>query len=56
LHAFWIATPLCGSTWMRVIACYRRIDGEWRVAHEHVSIPFGPMTGKAVYIESPDAA
>jgi uncharacterized glyoxalase superfamily protein PhnB len=39
-----------GSTWMRVTACYRRMNGEWRVAHEHVSIPFDPMTGKAVYI------
>jgi uncharacterized protein (TIGR02246 family) len=40
----------CGSTWMRVTACYRRVDGEWRVAHEHVSIPFDPMTGKASFI------
>lgn len=42
-----------GSTWMRVTACYRRIEGQWRVVHEHVSVPFDPMTGKAVYITDP---
>jgi PhnB protein len=40
-----------GATWMRVTACYRRVDGKWRVAHEHVSIPFDPMSGKASYIQ-----
>lgn len=40
----------CGLTWMRVTACYRRIDGRWRVAHEHVSVPFDPMTGHASFI------
>ncbi|WP_307730323.1 SgcJ/EcaC family oxidoreductase [Alsobacter ponti] len=44
-----------GSTWMRVTACYKRIDGQWRVAHEHVSIPFDPMTNKAAFI-GPDGA
>ena len=42
----------CGSTWMRVTACYKRINGEWRVAHEHVSVPFDPMTGKASFINA----
>jgi uncharacterized protein (TIGR02246 family) len=40
----------CGATWLRVTACFRRIDGRWRVAHEHVSVPFDPMTGQASYI------
>jgi PhnB protein len=40
----------CGWTWMRVTACYKRINGQWRVAHEHVSIPFDPMTSKASFI------
>lgn len=42
----------CGSTWMRVTACYRRLDGRWRVVHEHVSIPFDPTTGQASLITS----
>lgn len=41
----------CGSTWMRVTACYKRIDGAWTVAHEHVSVPFNPMSGRAVFAE-----
>lgn len=43
----------CGATWMRVTACYRRIEGQWRVVHEHVSVPFDPISGKATLI--PDA-
>lgn len=43
-----------GMTWMRVTACYRRIDGQWRVTHEHVSIPFDPVSGQAAYITDPD--
>lgn len=40
---------------MRVTACYRRIEGRWLAVHEHVSIPFDPMTGRAVMIPDPDA-
>lgn len=43
-----------GMTWMRVTACYRRIDGQWRVVHEHVSVPFDPMSSRAAYISDPD--
>jgi uncharacterized protein (TIGR02246 family) len=45
-----------GETWMRVTACYRRIGGRWLAVHEHVSIPFDPMSGRAVMIPDPDAA
>jgi uncharacterized protein (TIGR02246 family) len=34
--------------WLRITGCYRRTAGEWRIVHEHVSVPFDPMTGKAV--------
>lgn len=44
-----------GHTWMRATACYRRIEGRWLAVHEHVSIPFDPMTGRAVMIADPDA-
>jgi uncharacterized protein (TIGR02246 family) len=40
-----------GHTWLRVTVCYRRFDGRWRVVHEHVSIPFDPESGKAVFTE-----
>ncbi len=45
-----------GMTWMRVSACYRRVGGQWLAVHEHVSVPFDPMTGKVVFITDPDAA
>lgn len=28
------------DVWMRLTACYRKIDGKWMVAHEHISVPF----------------
>ena len=38
----------CG--WVRVTVCFKRMDdGQWKVVHEHVSIPFDPMSGKAVF-------
>jgi PhnB protein len=40
-----------GSTWMRITIVFRRNGGGWRVIHEHVSIPFDPMTNAAVYLD-----
>jgi ketosteroid isomerase-like protein len=28
------------ASWMRMTACYRKINGKWMVAHEHFSAPF----------------
>ncbi|HEX2928229.1 MAG TPA: SgcJ/EcaC family oxidoreductase [Candidatus Binatia bacterium] len=28
------------DVWVRATVCFRKIDGEWMVAHEHVSVPF----------------
>lgn len=56
LHHF-IPTPAdhpCGQTWMRVTAGFRRIDGKWKVAHEHVSVPFNPMNSQAWFIRDPN--
>ncbi|MDW3206176.1 MAG: SgcJ/EcaC family oxidoreductase [Alphaproteobacteria bacterium] len=36
-----------GMTWMRITVCLHRENGAWRVLHEHVSVPFDPMTGQA---------
>lgn len=36
-----------GGTWMRVTLGYRKIDGRWKVTHEHVSVPLDTTTGKA---------
>ena len=37
---------LC-DTWVRVTVGYRKIDGEWLVVHEHVSVPVEMETGEA---------
>jgi uncharacterized protein (TIGR02246 family) len=56
MHHF-ITTPAehpCGQTWMRVTVGYRKINGKWKVIHEHVSIPFNPMNSQAWMIKNPD--
>jgi uncharacterized protein (TIGR02246 family) len=44
-----------GQSWIRVTACYRKANGRWLVAHEHVSMPFDCTTGQVAPIVSPDA-
>lgn len=41
--------PAC-QTWLRVTVVYHKTDGAWKVAHEHVSIPFNPFTNQAAFI------
>lgn len=33
--------------WWRATVCYRRIDGEWMITHEHASVPFDVASGRA---------
>jgi len=33
--------------WLRWTTCYRKIDGRWLVAHEQLSVPVDPNSGKA---------
>jgi PhnB protein len=28
------------DVWFRATLCFRRLDGRWKVAHEHTSVPF----------------
>jgi len=53
--AFATALTRCGGTdvngeeksgWMRMTAGYRRIDGKWKIVHEHFSAPFDMETMK----------
>lgn len=43
-----------GQTWMRVTVGYRRIRGQWKSVHDHISIPFNPMNNQAWMIRDPD--
>lgn len=49
--AHWLAH--CGGAdkacWMRVTAGYQRINGQWRVVHEHWSAPFDMQSGTALF-------
>jgi uncharacterized protein (TIGR02246 family) len=47
----------CGTTgpdgkeqagWFRVTVCWRKMNGRWKVAHEHFSAPFDPASGKVL--------
>ena len=33
--------------WLRWTACFRKIDGNWLVAQDHISVPFDPESGRA---------
>lgn len=33
--------------WWRTTVCFRKIDGEWMITHEHNSVPFDVKSGKA---------
>jgi ketosteroid isomerase-like protein len=34
--------------WIRWTACFRKIDGNWLIAHDHVSVPVDLANGKAL--------
>ena len=35
--------------WFRETVGYRKIDGAWRVTHQHSSVPFDMTDGKAMF-------
>jgi uncharacterized protein (TIGR02246 family) len=37
------------QTWMRATSCYKKLQGKWKVVHEHGSVPFNPHTLQAVF-------
>lgn len=36
-------------SWMRATVCLRLLGGQWRIVHEHHSVPFEPENGKALF-------
>lgn len=34
--------------WVRATFCFQKIDGNWLVVHDHVSVPFDIASGKGV--------
>lgn len=43
----------CGQTWMRTTGGFQRRAGVWVASHEHVSVPFNPMTNQTWFIKDP---
>ena len=35
------------DVWVRATVCFRKIDGHWKVTHEHMSVPYNMETSKA---------
>jgi ketosteroid isomerase-like protein len=33
--------------WLRWTPCFRKVDGNWLIAHEQVSVPVDPASGRA---------
>ncbi|GGL89632.1 YybH family protein [Nakamurella endophytica] len=42
--------------WVRATLGCRRVDGRWRIVHDHESVPFDPATGRALLSLHPDAS
>lgn len=40
--------PATSGTWVRWTACFKKIDGDWRVVHDHVSAPIDFATRQAL--------
>lgn len=40
--------------WVRATLGFRKIDGRWRIVHEHDSVPFDPETRRAVFDGDPE--
>jgi ketosteroid isomerase-like protein len=36
------------DVWVRWTACFRKIDGKWLIAHDQVSVPVDPESGRAL--------
>lgn len=41
--------------WVRWTALFKKVLGDWKVSHEHVSIPVNTYTGQALWNLSPNA-
>lgn len=41
------------QTWLRTTTGYKKIQGKWKIVHEHGSVPFNPHTMEAVFTMEP---
>ena len=38
------------APWIRTTVCYRKINDQWKVIHDHISVPVDFMEGKPIQI------
>ena len=48
-----LASGQTKELWVRWTACFRRIDGVWRIMHDHVSVPADLEHGQAILSLTP---
>jgi ketosteroid isomerase-like protein len=48
-----LADGRTSERWLRWTACFRELDGQWQVTHEHVSVPVDVASGKARFDLTP---
>jgi ketosteroid isomerase-like protein len=41
------------QTWMRATTGFKKIQGKWKIIHEHGSVPFNPHTMQAMFTLEP---
>ena len=41
------------QTWIRTTTGFKRIQGKWKIVHEHGSLPFNPHTTQAIFTLQP---
>ena len=50
-YLYWISGTMKNQKkvemWLRATLCFRKLEGEWMVTHEHTSVPFDAESGKA---------
>lgn len=41
------------QTWIRTTTGFKKIQGKWKIVHEHGSLPFNPHTTQAIFTLEP---
>lgn len=61
MAVFHFYSKICGSNqpehakspWCRTTVCFQKIDGQWIVIHEHISMPINMETGTVALLKEP---
>jgi ketosteroid isomerase-like protein len=48
LHGTLMNGTTTTGIWVRVTACFRKLDGAWQIVHDQASVPFDVLSGRGV--------